>query len=99
MPTLQVLVREFIPNSTDITAERWRSGQHEVILELPAYSAYDNQATTAALLDWVDNNFQYYAQDMTSQPGDFLIGATFDEALRYVSKNPVRGPNKPDSIC
>ncbi|KAF5615121.1 uncharacterized protein FTJAE_13444 [Fusarium tjaetaba] len=70
VPTLQVLVREFIPSSADITAERWRS------------------ATTAALLDWVDNNFEYYARDMTSQTGDFLIGVTFDEALRYVSKNP-----------
>ncbi|KAM0188240.1 hypothetical protein ACHAPI_010729 [Fusarium lateritium] len=88
MPTLQVSVREFIPNSTDVTTERWRSGQHEVILELPAYSAFDNQATTTALLDWVDDNFQYYAKDMTTQTGDFLIGATFNEALRFVLKNP-----------
>ncbi|KAG5749091.1 hypothetical protein H9Q70_008251 [Fusarium xylarioides] len=88
VPTLQVLVREFSPSAADVTAERWRSGQQEVILELPAYSSFDNQATTTALLDWVDNNFQYYARDMTSQTGDFLIGATFDEALRYVPKNP-----------
>lgn len=99
MPTLQVPVTQFIPSSTDVTAERWRSGQQEVILELPAYSAFDNQATTTTLLDWVNNNFQYYARDMTSQTGDFLIGATSDEALRYVSKNPVRGPDRFDGIC
>ncbi|KPM43704.1 hypothetical protein AK830_g2898 [Neonectria ditissima] len=87
-PRLQILVKEFIPSTSDITAERWRSGKQEVILELPAYSAFDNQATKSALLSWVDSNFQYYAKDMTTQTSDFLIGATFYEALRYVSINP-----------
>lgn len=96
-PYLEILVKEFRPGPQDITAERWRSGQNEVILELPAYSAFDNEATTAALLGWVDDNFDLYAKDMKAQPGDFLIGATFDEALRYASANPVRVISPPTS--
>ncbi|CAM1505884.1 Fc.00g115210.m01.CDS01 [Cosmosporella sp. VM-42] len=88
MPKLEISVREFVPSASDITTERWRSGHNEVILELPAFSAYDNKATSSALLDWVDRNFEHYAKDMTAQAGDFLIGMTFDEALRYVSKHP-----------
>ena len=88
-PTLGIQVREFIPGPSDITAERWRSGQNEVILELPPYAAYDNNKTARALLSWIDDNFDYYARDMTSQSGDVIISATFDEALRYVSKHPV----------
>ncbi|RTE77836.1 hypothetical protein BHE90_007718 [Fusarium euwallaceae] len=88
LPHLDILVKEFVPSDKDITAERWRSGQNEVILELPAFSAFDNEATTDALLGWVNDNFDLYAKDMTTQPGDYLIGATFAEALRYVEMNP-----------
>ena len=91
-PTLEIQVQEFIPGPSDITAERWRSGRNDVILELPPYAAYDNDRTASALLSWVDDNFDYYARDMTSQRGDFIISATFDEALRYVSKHPVCSP-------
>ncbi|KAK3339711.1 hypothetical protein B0T25DRAFT_560445 [Lasiosphaeria hispida] len=87
-PTLKIQVQEFIPGPADITAERWRSGSNEVILELPAYASADNSKTTTALLSWVEDNFEYYSRDMVSQPGDFIIGATFDEALRYAAKHP-----------
>ncbi|KAH6641197.1 hypothetical protein F5144DRAFT_125099 [Chaetomium tenue] len=97
-PNLTIQVQEFTPGPTDITTERWRSGLNEVILELPAYAAADNEEVTAALLRWVDDNFEYYARDMVSQPGDFIIGATFDEALRYAAKYPVRVPN-PHPFC
>ena len=90
-------MQEFTPRPTDITTERWRSGLNEVILELPAYAAANNEEATAALLRWVDDNFKYYGRDTVSQPGDFIIGATFDEALRYVAKYPVRVPSSPPS--
>lgn len=88
-PLLEVTIRTYIPCRGEITSERWRSGTQEVILELPPVAAVDNQATTNALLAWVDDTFDYYAQDMTAQNGDFLISATFDEAIRFASKNPV----------
>lgn len=90
-PSLQLQIKQFVPGPSDIVAERWRSGKNEVILELPPFAAFDNTDTTRALLAWVDDNFEYYARDMIAQGGDFVISATFDEALRYVSKNTVSG--------
>ncbi|KAK0725621.1 hypothetical protein B0H67DRAFT_551143 [Lasiosphaeris hirsuta] len=70
-PTLKVQVHEFIPGPTDIIAERWRSGPNEVILELPTYASADNAKTTI----WYRS------------PETFIIGVTFDEALRYAAKH------------
>lgn len=91
-------MRSFVPGDTDITAERWRSSNGEVILELPCVAAVDNMRTTEALLSWVDDNFDYYARDMTSQGGDFLISATFREAIRFARMIPVCSPFPQESL-
>ena len=90
-PTLDVIVREFHPAPGYTTSERWRDASgREIILELPPLAAVDNKQTTQALLAWVDDNFDLYAKDMVAQGGDFIISATFDEAVRFSSVRKVR---------
>lgn len=88
-PCLELRVREFVPGQAHVTSERWGSKENPTTLELPCFAADDYAAVTTALLQWVDNNFELYSRDMVTQGGDFLVGATFAEALRYVDHHPV----------
>lgn len=88
-PKLLLEVREFVPRADDITSERWNSGGSEVVVWLPCYASDNHERTLKSLEHWVEQNFEYYARDMTSQYGDFLTSATFDQALRWAKVHPV----------
>lgn len=88
-PTLTLEVNHFADQPGELTTESWNSNGQEVVLRLPTYASRNHKATTKALEHWVEQNFDLYTKDMSSQDGHYLTSATFDQAVRWAQSNPV----------